>query len=493
MYQPGNDLTKEFSDCPREIAVLGAGAAGLSAAWLLSRRHRVTLYEREARVGGHINTIDVEDDSGPIPVDTGFIVYNERNYPQLTALFEHLEIETRASDMTFAVSVDDGRFEYAGSNLNTLFAQRRRLLDPAFIALVRDVLKFNSRARAFARDVDAGGAAGSAAGADGLSVGDFLDRGGYGRAFVHRYLLPMAAAIWSCPPEQMRDFPALSLFRFFDNHGLLNVNDRPMWRTVIGGARTYAQALQRDLSRSLGGEMLLGRAAVCVERRDDGVWVRDDRDERRRYDAVVIGAHADQALAMIERPTRAESATLGAFSYQANRAVLHCDPALMPVLRRTWSAWNYFGRSSGHTRPSVAASSVAVTYWMNLLQGLRCKRDYFVTLNPLEEPAPGTSIREIDYTHPVFDRTAMQAQARLPELQGVDRVWFCGSYCGYGFHEDALRSAVDVARAFGVTPPWADRREAAFVDATAPEAPRESAPAPPSSGRRGEVATAPGS
>lgn len=416
------------------IAVVGSGISGLGVAWLLARRYRVSLFERNSYHGGHTNTVPVPTREGTLPVDTGFIVYNERNYPHLTALFRHLRIATRPTDMSFAASIDGGQVEYAGSSLNTLFAQRRNLANPRFHRMLLDILRFNRAAGRLA--------AGS--GDSAMSLGDFLLRGGYGSAFRDHYLLPMAAAIWSCPSRSMLEFPALSLARFFANHGLLDLSGRPRWRTVAGGGRRYVERLLE----AIGPERHLDTAVRSLRRGERGVTLCLADGREAAFDGAVIATHADQALALLERPDPRERRLLGAFGYQDNRALLHTDPALMPRLRRVWSAWNYLGDTAG------PAPAVSVTYWMNPLQSLPGATDYFVSLNPLREPDPGRLLREIHYRHPVFDGAALAAQSALGQIQGGGRVWFCGSYCGYGFHEDGLRSAVEVARGLGVEAPW---------------------------------------
>jgi predicted NAD/FAD-binding protein len=417
------------------IAVIGAGVAGLAAAWLLRQRYAVTVFERNRYLGGHSNTVEVDSSEGPLGVDTGFVVYNEPNYPHLTGLFGHLGVATQGTDMSFAASIDDGAVEYAGSDLNTLFAQRGNLVSAAYWGMLGDILRFNRTAR---RSLMTGDAVG-------LSLGDYLDRGRFGPRFRNHYLLPMAAAIWSCPTATMTAFPAESFLRFFQNHGLISVANRPPWRTVVGGSRRYVERMARDLE----GSARVSSPVQRVERRLDGVWiVAGERTER--FDQVVLASHADEALRLVTDPRPSERAVLGQFGYQENRTILHTDGNLMPARRRVWSSWNYLAQTA-----RGATERVSVTYWMNRLQGLPGDRQFFVSLNPLREPAQGTVIAEMTYHHPVFDEGALGAQRALGQIQGRDRLWFVGSYAGYGFHEDALRSAVDVARALGVEPPWA--------------------------------------
>lgn len=415
------------------VAVIGAGVAGLASAWLLNQRFDVTLYERNDYLGGHTHTVSVHTPTGPLPVDTGFIVYNTPNYPQLCALFEHLGVQTQATDMSFSASLDDGAIEYAS---DVLFGQRRNLLRPGHWRMLRDILRFYRDAR---RDLALADAL-----PDTLTLDDYLRRSGYGEEMIQRFLLPMGAAIWSCPAETMRQFPASSLLRFFNNHGLVQVSRRPPWRTVVGGSWMYVKKLRASLARNV----CIGQAVQRVWRHTDGVYVQAGNPPAERFDAVVIAAHADEALSMLGDALPRERAVLGAFRYQSNRALLHTDAGLMPRRRSVWSSWNYLSDTRG------AQQAVSVTYWMNRLQRLDTAQDYFVSLNPLREPAPGTVIKEMDYAHPVFDLAALAAQRELPSIQGLDRVWFCGSYARYGFHEDALGSAVSTARLLGVDTPW---------------------------------------
>ena len=417
------------------IAIVGSGIAGLSAAWLLNQRHRVTLYEANGYFGGHTNTRIVDTPSGPVPVDTGFIVYNQRNYPLLTALFRHLGVRTQPTRMSFSVSANGGRYEYAGSGLSTLFAQHRNLFSPRHYRMLAAILRFNRDARRSLQDAAVGP----------TSIEEFIAAGGYGEAFRNRYLLPMAAAIWSCPVETMAAFPAESLLRFFANHGLLDLRNRPQWRTVCGGSHEYVKQLMKPLH----GDSTCRDRVTSVQRGDDGVTVYGEASGARHFDAVVLACHADQALRLLDQPSARERSLLGAFRYQGNRALLHTDSALMPRRKSVWSAWNYL---TSESRDGTEA--VSVSYWMNCLQRLQQAPPLFVSLNPLREPRADSVIAEMDYDHPVFDHQALAAQQQLGSLQGDNGVWYCGSYFGYGFHEDALRSSVQVARQLGVELPW---------------------------------------
>ena len=420
------------------IAVIGSGIAGLSAAWLLSNRHHVTLYESACRPGGHSNTVEV----GGIPVDIGFIVYNEITYPNLTALFAHLKVPTKASEMSFAVSLDNGGIEYAGTDLNGLFAQRTNLFRPRFWSMLRDVRRFYRDAPQHARTLTAD-----------VTLGEFLDMHGYGQAFQNDHLLPMAAAIWSASAHTLRAYPALHFIRFCDNHGLLKFTDRPVWRTVDGGSREYVKTLVSGIQ-----ERWFGRAARSIRRNGDSVSISTGDGAARSFDHVVLACHADQALALLDRPTERESNVLGAFRYTENRAVLHGDVALMPKRRRVWASWNYLGAKDN--------PNLNVTYWMNRLQELPGAPALFLTLNPSTEPR--TILHEEIYHHPAFDTAAMQAQENLWSLQGSHRTWFCGAYFGSGFHEDGLQSGLAVAEQLGgVRRPWTVPNENGRIVVTA--------------------------
>lgn len=420
---------------PLRIAVIGSGISGLSAAWLLSRRHHVTLIEREARAGGHSRTIDVDTGSASIPVDTGFIVYNEATYRNLTHLFAHLRVKTLASDMSFSVSLDGGKLEYSGSrDRKGLFAQKRNLISPRFWSMLRDLIRFYREAPAHA------GKLGLA------TLGEFLAEHKYGRAFRDDHLLPMAAAIWSAPTPAILDYPAEAFIRFCENHGLLKLNDRPRWRTVAGGSRTYVAAMLNDLR----GTVNLGRGVARIERVADGVLLTGSDGASERFDRVVVATHADTALKLLADPSDAERRLLSPFRYSRNAAVLHSDPVLMPKRRKTWSSWNYLGTR----KPGAATSDLCVSYWMNRLQDLGPERDLFVTLNPRIPPRPDTVIDSVMFDHPLFNAAALQAQRDFWNIQGERGTYYCGAWLGAGFHEDGLQAGLAVAEMLGVARPW---------------------------------------
>lgn len=426
----------------KKIAVVGSGIAGMASAWLLNQSYDVTLIDKNDYIGGHTNTVTVDDHQHDkqLNVDTGFIVYNEPNYPNLVGLFKQLDVDTRPTNMSFSASISESGLEYAGSDLNTLFAQRRNLLSPRFLKLVYDIVKFNREAKALLDDDSASST---------LTIGEFLAAHKIGTAMQNDYLLPMAAAIWSCPPQQMQAFPAKSFAQFFNNHGLLNVKDRPQWRTVVGGSNAYVKKLMASFS----GKTITNNGVMSIDRQatelSNKVKLHLQNGEILEFDDVIIATHADEALRLLHQPTEDEKRYLSAFRYQNNKTYLHTDKAFMPKLASVWSCWNYLASKSGEQ-----TSAVSVTYWMNELQGLTSNTDYFVSLNPITPISSQKVIKEINYMHPVFDNDAMFAQKQLAELQGKMNTWFAGSYFGYGFHEDALASAVAVAKQFDVDIPW---------------------------------------
>ena len=419
---------------PKKIAVVGTGIAGLSAAWLLSKKHDVTIYEKENRLGGHSNTVDITSEGVCIPIDTGFIVYNEPNYPNLTALFDYLNVTTSLSDMSFAVSLNRGKYEYAG-NFGGLFARPLNLVSPRFWKMVTDIRRFYSGAPDLLGQSEIAH----------LSLGEYLDANNYSEPFVRDHLLPMGAAIWSTPLDEMRNYPLEAFLRFYVNHALLKFRKRPDWRTVVGGSRSYVERLRSNMSSTVQS----GCCITSVRRTPVGAVITDQFGREEKFDGVVLATHADQALSILLDADHAERSLLKQFKYSKNLAVLHTDSTLMPKRRRAWSSWNFVrGRD-------VEDNTVCVTYWMNRLQQLDTDINYFVTLNPSLEPHPGSIEAEFEYEHPMFNPSALSAQQKISQIQGVRNTWFCGSYFGYGFHEDALQAGLAVAEDIGgVRRPW---------------------------------------
>ena len=408
------------------IAVVGSGIAGLGSALSLTRQgHAVTLFEAAREPGGHAHTVDVTLDGRTFPVDTGFLVFNDRTYPRLTRLFDELGVATVPSDMSFSVRNDRAGLEWAGTNLATLFAQPRNLLRPAYWRMIGDIVRFNREATS----LDRGGAVWS------VTLGEYLDAQSYSQAFRDWYLVPMAAAIWSSPARDILDFPLPSFVRFCRNHGLLSIADRPQWRTVAGGSREYVGKIVARLQ-----DVRVGTRVTRVRRLARGVEIDTAADPAEPFDGVVLACHSDQSLALLADPSRDEARLLAAVRYQPNRVVLHTDLALLPRSRRVWSSWNYLTADDPH-----GARPVAVSYLINRLQPLPTTRPVIVTLNPPIEPDPRLVIGEHAYAHPLLDAEAIAAQHSIAFLQGRRDTWYAGAWLGNGFHEDGLASAHAVA------------------------------------------------
>ncbi len=430
-----------FSACVmRRIAVIGAGISGLAVAHSVAQEAQVTLFEAAPWFGGHANTVDICIDGIQHGVDTGFLVFNERTYPNLIALFDRLGVESATSDMSFSVQSPAAGWEWCGSDLNGVFAQRRNLVSPRFLGMLLDVVRFNRLATAIAlRNGDA---------ELDQSIGEFLDQNAFSKDFREGYFLPMIGCVWSCPIDQMLRFPIGTMIRFCHNHGLIQLTNRPQWRTVRGGSRRYVDKMLAAVA-----DARLATPVRSVQRlppRDGsaGVLVSTDAGDER-FDEVVLACHSDQALALLRDPSADERAVLGAIRYHPNRAVLHTDTSALPRQRRAWAAWNY----ERAAERSQEQASVCLHYLINRLQPLPWKRPVIVSLNPLRPIRAASVLGEWEYSHPVFDRAAVQAQARLPELQGLGHVWFAGAWTRYGFHEDGLMSGLAVAA--GLRARWA--------------------------------------
>ena len=408
------------------IAVIGTGISGLVAAHRLHPEHDIAVYEAGDHVGGHTNTVRVDRADETHWVDTGFIVHNDRNYPNFQPLLAELGVASQPSHMSFSVS-DGGGFEYAGTPRG-LFARPRHAADPRFLRMVRDLVRFNREASALLE----------LAPGEGPSLREFLDAGGYSDWFVQRLIVPQASAVWSAQPEQMWSFPAAFLARFFHNHGMLGFRDRPQWRTVTGGSRRYVE----EITRPFADRIRLSAPVRAITRRPGGVEVAADGCDREVFDEVVIAAHSDQTLAILTDPSEAEREVLGAIAYQPNEAVLHTDERMLPRRRAAWASWNFHLTDPPSQR-------TALTYWMNNLQRLESQTNFCVTLNLTDRIDPAKVIRTIQYSHPVFTPDAVAAQARHREISGVDRTHYCGAYWRWGFHEDGVVSAMDALRGVG--------------------------------------------
>ena len=412
------------------VAIVGGGVSGNVTAWLLSQDHDITLFEAADYLGGHTNTIDVEAYGEKYTVDTGFMVFNDRTYPEFCRLLDQLGVASRDSDMSFSVRCERTGLEYQGSSLDGLFAQRMNLFNPRFYQMLGDVLRFNRTSIEFLNQDD-----------DQTTLGDYLTAEKYGRRFIECYLVPMTAAIWSARPDRVLDMPARFLIAFFQNHGLLRLRDRPQWKTVVGGARSYVAAL----TASFQNRIRLSTPIQSVVRGEDHVIVKPVAGEAEVFDEVVFACHADQTLAILEDPTEEEQRILGHFEYQLNRAIVHTDESLLPKRRRAWASWNY------HI-PAKMDSSVTVTYDLNRLQGLEAPGPICVTLNDDGCIDEETVLESMDYHHPVFGPGTLAAQNAHSQISGRRRTHFCGAYWGYGFHEDGVRSALKVAKSFNIGP-----------------------------------------
>jgi predicted NAD/FAD-binding protein len=421
----------------QKIAVVGAGISGLACAWLLSPRHHVTLYEAGTYLGGHTNTVDVTAGGVTHPVDTGFLVFNDRTYPNLIRLFERLRVQSAPSDMSFSVRIGAGELEWAGSNLASVFAQPSNLVSPSFLRMLRDLMRFNKQTSLLA-------AAGTPIRG---TLGQFLDEGGYGHELRQLYLHPMAACIWSTPSAQVNRFPLQTFVTFCHNHGLLAVTNRPQWRTVAGGAREYVRKIAATLP-----DVRLNSAVRRVVRDAQGVAVSTDLGTER-YDQVVMATHTDQSLRILQHVSPEERSVLEAIPYQPNKAVLHTDARLLPRRKRAWAAWNFFS-----PRRELTDEPVSLSYLINKLQPLPFTAPVVVTMNPQSEakfaPDPRLVLDEFDYHHPVFLEGSDDAKARVESLQGNRRTWFAGAWTRYGFHEDGLLSAIKVAKQFDPETAW---------------------------------------
>ena len=429
------EVKNPLSKSRPRIAVVGTGISGLSCAWALREGADLTLFESEKRPGGHSNTVMVEENGRSIPIDTGFIVFNKVTYPHLCRLFEKLGIAAKPSEMSFSVQHVARGLEYNGMGFNKLFAQRSNLASPRFLALIAEVLRFFRVGRRWLRDE----AEGDAAGETDEDLATFCKRHRFSADFLELYLVPMSSAVWSTEPGRILDFPAATLLHFFQNHGFLGVSTHHPWFTVEGGARTYVEKMLQQLGRPRYGDPVL---SVEESREEDGAWLTTASGLREHFDAVVLACHADQSLRLLITPSPEQQRLLSSFQYQHNEAALHTDDSVMPQRRRAWASWNFKleEQPGGHRR-------AAVHYWMNALQGVSQRRDYFVSLNSNDHLKPESILYSTTYEHPVFTLDAIRAQRELPSLNKTGPIFFCGSYFRYGFHEDACAAGFEAATA----------------------------------------------
>lgn len=425
-----------LDDNPKaSIAIVGAGIAGLSAAWVLNQKYPVTIYEKNSYVGGHSNTVSVWDNCKDIPVDTGFIVYNELNYPNLTKLFNCLGVETIESDMSFGFSDRKNNFEYGGHSLNSLFSQRSNLIRLKYWNMIIDILRFYREAPI---DMSNGST-------DNYSIGDYLQNMNYGSEFIYKHILPMGAAIWSSSISTIAGYPAPLFIKFFLNHGLLSIRNRPQWRTVKGGSCNYVKRLTKSFSRHIRFREVTG-----VKREKQNIYISDQAGNVETFSHVIFATHADITLGLLTDADDSERKAFLPWRYSKNLVVLHTDPKLMPRRNRAWSSWNFIGPYGLDD-----SNELCVTYWMNRLQRLPTSEQIFITLNPTSAIDRSRILGEYRYEHPVLDAMALSTQPRIKEIQGHKNTWYCGSYLGYGFHEDALSSGLSVAKLLGrLHPPW---------------------------------------
>ena len=412
------------------VAVIGTGVSGLGAAYLLHQHHDLVIYEKNDYLGGHSRTIDVPVKEGVLAVDTGFIVFNDWNYPNLLGLFDEIRVPYQKSDMSFGVSIDDGWLEYSSGGL---FAQRKNILRPQYWRMLLDVFKFNKQALAYIEKDPS------------ITLGNCLEQLKMGSWFKRYYILAMGAAIWSCPVETIMQFPAQTFLRFFKNHGLLSINKRPQWYTVTGGSREYIKRLTAPFADCI----ILGNGAARVIQHGDQYEVIDVKGGKREFDHVIFACHADQALALLEQPTVDEQSVLSSFDYQRNHIVVHSDASYMPQHKQCWASWVYLSEQQQDNNQDISLS-----YWMNNLQSLKTETPVIITLNPARRPKESLIINEHNFSHPIFDYKAIAAQDKMQSIQGQRNLWFCGAYQRYGFHEDGLLSAVNVVKRLGGTIPW---------------------------------------
>lgn len=419
------------------IAIIGSGIAGLGCAWFLHRKHEITVFEADAHIGGHSNTITVEEDGRKVPIDTGFMVYNEVTYPNLIRLFESLGVPTKPTAMSFSVHHGASGVEWNGTSVNTLFAQRKNLFSPRHWRFLMQLNRFNKESVAALNELQW----------QAMNLAEYVEARGYGQDFLDRYLIPMSSAVWSTPPEKMLNFPATTLLRFWHNHGFLGLDTQHPWRTVEGGSQEYVKRMTEPIRQRIHTATPVNQ----VRRSSEGIAIETERRGVENFDSVILATHPPQSLNLLDLPTEVEREVLSPFAYQPNKAHLHTDPKFMPRTKRCWASWNYRNDTIG------SAARPTTHYWMNSLQGVSKKREYFVSLNSGERVADNTCLKEIDYEHPLFDLEAIKAQKRIPELNDPahgTNTFFCGAWTRYGFHEDGFLSAVNLSQTLLGGDPW---------------------------------------
>lgn len=416
-----------------KIAIIGSGIAGLTAGYILSQKHDITIFEKNDYVGGHCRTKEIELDGKTIPIDTGFVVFNKENYPNLVRLLNRLGIKYQPSKMSFGVSINNGELEYSNQSLGSMFAQRKNLYNLKFLKMLLDIFKFCRKAPKVVHKNPK------------LIVEELLRKLGLGNYFKDCFLLPLAGAIWNSSLEQILKFPALTLVNFFDNHGFLSVTNQLNWQTIIGGSNIYI----KKLTDSFEHKMVLSNGITNVTRDEYKVYLTDEKDIIHEFDQVIFACHSDQVLEILSNPSEDELAIIGSIKYQKNKAVVHTDESFMPKLKECWSSWVYMSPSIRNT-----SRQLSMTYWMNNLQYIASKKSIFITLNPNTPVNPGCILDEHEFEHPIFDSNAIIAQLDLDKIQGENKTWFAGAYTRYGFHEDAILSAIKIAEKIGVKLPY---------------------------------------
>jgi predicted NAD/FAD-binding protein len=420
-----------------KIAIIGSGISGLVCAYFLNKNYQIKLYEKNDYVGGHSNTVEINYDNKKIAVDTGFIVFNHQTYPHLTEFFKLLDVKYQDSKMSFAVKIDKPSLEFAGTNLNGVFAQRKNIFNWQFIKMLRDILKFNKVAsEILEKKYDTS-----------YSMSQFLDDLKVGNYFRQYFLLPMASAIWSTPLNKIGNYPAISFVRFFRNHGLLTINDQPQWYTVSNGSRQYVQKVCQEFNDKIS----LNDEVISIYQNSTKKWIVESKKGQEIFDAVVIASHADDALKFLKHPTDLQNEILGSFSYQKNLAVLHKDQNVMPINKNAWASWIY---GCNNSLKNDNSNNLSVSYWMNNLQNIDNSYPLFVTLNPNIEIKKSDIFAQFEYNHPIFDEKAVKAQSQVDQIQGIDNIYFCGAYQSYGFHEDGIASGIRLLNKMNIKTPW---------------------------------------